>query len=116
MRVWQFILCLIVCFLISYFLLRSKEKQSETIVERTNVDSLKNALIDLQKDYDSLESARIQTQKGSQIIKTRYHEKDNSLKYISADSNIKLFGQWNGQLQDSSYQERYFSLGSDTVY
>ena len=115
MRVWQFILCLIVCFLISYILIGSKEKQPETVVERTNVDSLKNALVDLQKDYDSLQSARIQTQKGAEIIKIRYHEKDNSLKYISADSSLKLFGQWNGQLQDSSYQKRYFRINSDTI-
>lgn len=117
MRVWQVILCLAVCFLISYALLRGdKELNVEPTIERTNIDSLKSILVWLQKDNDSLVSEIAKTEKGKIIIKKEYYEKNNNLKYISADSNIKLFGQWNGQLQDSSYQERYFRLGSDTAH
>jgi hypothetical protein len=117
MRVWQVILCLVVCFLISYALLRGgKETKSEPTVERTNIDSLKSILVKLQKDNDSLVLEIAKIEKGKIIIKKEYYEKDNSLKYINADSNIKLFRKWNGQLQNNSYQERYFRLGSDTVH
>lgn len=117
MRVWQVILCLVVCFLISYALLRKgDEPKAEPTIERTNVDSLKGLIVGLEKNNDSLVSEIAKTEKGKTIIKKEYYEKDNSLKYINADSNIKLFREWNGQLQDSDYQERYFRLGSDTVH
>lgn len=117
MRVWQFILCLIVCFLISYVLLRNKEQQAQTpTIERTNVDSLKNILVNLQKENDSLVLAISQTKKGIEKVKIKYYEKNNNLKYINADSSIWLFREWNRQLQDSGYQERYFRLGSDTIH
>jgi hypothetical protein len=114
MRVWQVILCLVVCFLISYALLR--RGKVEPTIERTNIDSLKSLIVGLQKNNDSLVSEIAKTEKGKTIIKKEYYEKDNSLKYINADSNIKLFREWNGQLQNSGYQERYFRLGSDTVH
>lgn len=54
------------------------------------------------------------------IINNRQHEIEtivkrvpiyvNRVNQLNADSSIKLFDYWTGQLQDSSYARRYFCL------
>ena len=120
MKVWQIILLIILGFGAAYlFNQYSKEEVKDTVpvkVEATNIDSLKKEILQLKKSIDSLVTEIQTTFINTKKAKKQYYEKDNSLKYINADSNISLFTEWNRQLQESNYRERYFSLGADTIY
>ena len=65
-----------------------QEKRQDTIVQLQNyIDSIKT------KEYDT--------------VYLPIYRKANSVKYLNADSTVRLFNELQRQLQDSNYRERY---------
>lgn len=69
----------------------------------------------LQRSNDSL---TLVTQKRDTFIDKQIiyvKEKATSAYSLGADSSLRLFLQWTRQFGDSSFRERYFRLGSDSI-
>jgi len=119
MKVWKLIVIItlflpIIVVLINYF---DEDKKPKPIpFERNNSDSLYKVIDSLKSKEDSLVTEIKTLEKNKQKVIIKYYEKDNNIRTFNADRSIRLFGEWNRQLQDSSYQTRYFRISTDTVH
>ena len=119
MKVWH-IIVIIVLILIGVLVYFDNQKETNPkqipVFTETNSDSLYN-IIDSLKAANNILEVQAQSVKLFTKKKTKeYYEKDNYIISLYADSTIKLFADWNRQLQDSNYRERYFCLSTDTIH
>lgn len=115
MKVWQIILIIAVGVIVLFFFNKKKEPKSIPFVKNTS-DSLYRVIDSLVSLKDSLETEIQTLAKNKQKAIKEYYEKDNNIRTLNATLSISLFTEWNRQLQDSGYSQRYFRISSDTVY
>ena len=84
-------------------------------VDSVNYDSVYRENDRLQATVDSL--TKVTNHRDTVIIhqKNEARKNFNSAYRLSADSSIRLFIQWTGQFEDSTYRARYLRFGTDTI-
>jgi uncharacterized protein YlxW (UPF0749 family) len=115
MRIWVLSVILILL-LIAINVYNRKDDTQPIVFVRNNSDSLYKVIDSLKQSESMLLSEITELNKNKEKIRIIYREKDNNICNLSANNSIILFGEWNRQLQDSSYQARYFRISSDTIY
>jgi beta-lactamase class D len=119
MKVWHIILIAVLLSCFTMLIIKHYKNDKELIVKpfvKNDSDSLYKVIDSLVAIKDSL-ITEIQTlEKNKKKVIIKYHEKDNNIRNLNADSSISLFAKWNRQLQDSTYQKRYFWISADTIY
>lgn len=115
MKVWQIILTIVATICICLFLNKKEKVVLEPFV-KNNSDSLYKIIDSLKTVEDSLILEIKTLKQNTKKVIIKYYEKDNNIRNLNADSNIKLFAKWNRQLQDSNYKARYFRISTDTIY
>jgi len=119
MKVWHIILIAVLFSCFTMLITKHYKKDKEPIEKpfiKNDSDSLYKVIDSLVAIKDSLVTEIQTLEKNKKKVIIRYYEKDNNIRNLNADSSISLFAEWNRQLQDSTYQKRYFWISADTIY
>jgi hypothetical protein len=115
MKLWQIALITILSIgLIIYFETKNTLPQQTPIFVPSDVKPLEKQADDLHKSADSSHKAADQTIKNTKPLTKKYYDKDKTIITLSPNNSLKLFTEWNKQID--SIGERYFRLGADSLY
>jgi hypothetical protein len=115
MKLWQIALITILSIgLIIYFETKNTLPQQTPIFVPSDVKPIEKQADDLHKSADSSHKAADQTIKNTKPLTKKYYDKDKTIITLSPNNSLKLFTEWNKQID--SIGERYFRLSADSLY
>lgn len=115
MKLWQIALFVFLAIgVIIYYETKDVAPQPTPIFIPSDTKPLENEASDLHKSADISQNEASQVIKNTKPLIKKYHDKDKAIITLSADSSLRLFTEWNEQID--SIGEGYFFLGSNPLY